>query len=254
MQSSAVHDTVLHRNQIMNQGACSSAADHGPCLHGRQSVISTAACRLGHHRPWLLVAGCNPLLVASRLATSSRAMGPRPSRDMIAGHVRQVEIRRRFSRYLRVACLGFHSWPRSRPRRPPHFPPTRPRRGRGWWRRPEPAAGLHLSTLWRVENDPSLLVGFVGSRVHPCSLARSLFALADLLNPLESRNIRRAWWWNPNFLHNAPFVSLSLPPSPPSPYNGAVKRVVCVFFLCDGARVSTNVLYLRDGDYTRYQL
>jgi hypothetical protein len=101
----------------MNQGAVVLLIMHGPCLHGRQS---TAACRLGHHRPWLPVAGCNKLLVASRLATSSRAPGCAtavrrstftPSRDMIAGHVRQVEIRRRFSRYLGVACLGFLSWP-----------------------------------------------------------------------------------------------------------------------------------------------
>jgi hypothetical protein len=230
---------------------CSSAADHAwsmppwPSVHCSlppRSSSSMAACcwvqqAVGRVTASYLVPGHGATAVARH---DCRTRTP-------SGDTKKVQ------QVSRSGLLGF-SFLASKPRRPPHFPPTRPRRGRGWWRRPEPAAGLHLSTRWRVENDPSLLVGFVGSRVHPCSLARSLFALADLLNPLESRNIRRAWWWNPNFLHNAPFVSLSLSPSPPSPYNGAVKRVVCVFFLCDGARVSTNVLYLRDGDYTRYQL
>jgi hypothetical protein len=41
--------------------------------HRDHATISTAPyCHLDHHRPWLLVAGCSPLLLAaSRLASSS---------------------------------------------------------------------------------------------------------------------------------------------------------------------------------------
>jgi hypothetical protein len=40
----------------------------------------------------------------------------------------------------------------------------------------------------------------------------------------------------------------------PSPYNGTVKRVVCVFLVRRSTCEHKCVLYLRGGDYTRCQL
>jgi hypothetical protein len=156
---------------------CSSAADHAWSMPPWPSVH----CSLPPRSSSSMAACCWVQQAVGRVTASYLVPGPgvrhgRSPFDLYAVARHDCRTRtpsgdtKKVQQVSRSGLLGF-SFLASKPRRPPHFPPTRPRRGRGWRPaagRPEPVAGLHLSARWRVENDPSLVVGFVGSRVSPC--------------------------------------------------------------------------------------
>jgi hypothetical protein len=98
--------------------------------HRDHATISTAPyCHLDHHRPWLLVAGCSPLLLAaSRLASSPP---PRPWLFDLCAVARHDSGISRWPAWVFVPGLYTPS---------SYFPPTRHRRGHGW----RPAGRLEL--------------------------------------------------------------------------------------------------------------